>query len=368
MTHANWHTPVVGTAKVEVVTPALVIDAAVMESNLQAMSDFVGSHDVDLRPHFKTHKCVQIARRQLELGAIGITCAKLSEAEVLLEAGIDNILIANQIVSPPKLERLAHLAAGGHVIVAIDDAGNLNALSTAAQRAGSTVHVLIEIDVGLHRCGVATAASALALAKHACDLPGVELAGVMGYEGHTVFEVDRSKRKHEVQRSMQKLVAVAEYLRQHDIVVEIVSAGGTGTYDITGQYPGVTEIQAGSYPLMDTKYRELGLPFQPALTLLTTVISVSPPNRAIVDAGMKSLSSDNGLPRIVSPAGVDILALHEEHGILELLPDAEVDVGTHIELVPSHVCTTVNLHDNYIVVSNGVVEDIWPIVGRGRSW
>ena len=364
----EWWRPAVGTKKSAIITPALVIDEPTMDSNLRRMSESMATRPAGLCPHFKTHKCIEIARRQLELGAVGITCAKLGEAEVLVEAGIDNILIANEVVTPAKLRHLAELASQSRLIVAVDNLANVRALSDATRRAGSTLQILVEVDVGLHRCGVSSPEAALDLATLIDKMPGLELVGVMGYEGQTVFEVDDDKRRRNVTHSMQRLVAVADHLRQYDLAVDIVSAGGTGTFDMTGSYPGVTEIQAGSYPFMDTKYSRLDLPFQVALTLLTTVISLPEPGRAVVDAGMKSLSTDNGLPQVVSPSGVRLLALHEEHGILEVTaPDQQLGIGTIVEIAPSHVCTTVNLHDEYIVVSEDTVKDVWSIVGRGKS-
>ena len=357
--------PTPGTLKFALPTPCLLIDLPLLEANLDGMAAFYRGRAAKLRPHYKTHKCPQIARMQIELGAIGITCAKLGEAETLVEAGITGILIANEVVDARKIERLAELAAKAEMTVAVDQAENLIQLSPAAVQVGSTINILVEVDVGLHRCGVRTMEQALELASLASRLPGMHFSGVMGYEGHTVFELDRERRAENVNQAMGKLTGTAELLRSNGLEVEIVSAGGTGTFDLTGDFPGVTEIQAGSYPFMDAKYRQLGLPFQPALSLLATVISTPEPGLAIIDAGLKAITTDNGLPEVIAPAGVRLLRLNEEHGILQVEAGAELRVGERVELLPSHVCTTVNLHDWYYVLRDGVLLDAWRIAGRG---
>jgi len=190
----------------------------------------------------------------------------------------------------------------------------------------------------------------------------------MGYEGHTVTELDPARRRANVVQAMDALTGTADLIRSAGIPVEIVSAGGTGTYDMTGSFPGITEVQAGSYVFMDSSYRQLGLPFNTALTLMATVISRPSPTRAVIDAGMKVLSTDHGLPELISPAGARLMALHEEHGVLEFDPaQDDVKVGEQVEIIPSHACTTVNLHDFYYVLRDGLLEAIWDIAGRGKS-
>jgi D-serine deaminase-like pyridoxal phosphate-dependent protein len=369
VTSIPWNTPDPGALKSRIPTPALLIDLEAMEHNLARMADFFRHQTSRLRPHFKTHKCPILAHKQIQAGAIGITCAKLSEAEVLVETGISSLLIANQVVDPAKIARLAQLASQCQLIVAVDDAANLRQISEITSRLGSVIEVVIEIDVGLGRSGVQPGEAALPLAQLASGLPGVHFAGLLGYEGHTVFEIDLERRRQNVESAMTGLVKTADLLRQAGLRVEIVSAGGTGTAFLTGAYPGVTEVEAGSYIFMDAKYHKLGLPFRRALTLLATVVSVPHSRRAIIDAGMKSLTTDNGLPEIVSPANLRLLRLSEEHGTLEVDPtQSPIHVGDRVELVPSHVCTTVNLHDQYIVMRGEVVEDVWPISARGKAY
>lgn len=357
-----------GIEKNQIDTPALLIDIDAMEFNIITMANFFQKTQTKLRPHFKTHKTPILAHKQLEAGAIGVTCAKVGEAEVLVDAGIRDILIANQIVGAVKIARLASLAQQARITVAVDNKENIRELSAVAQRFGSLIYVVVEIDVGLGRCGVPPGEGALVLARYISDMPGLVFVGVLGYEGHAVFLTERKARQEAVDQAMSKLVSTADLIRQAGFKVEIVSAGGTGTYDITGRYPGITEIEAGSYIFMDTRYRGLGLPFRCALNLLATVISTPSQQRAIIDAGKKVLTEEHGLPEIAAPAGARLIKLSEEHGILEVNPDQlELKVGDKVEIIPSHVCTTVNLHDVFYAIRKNQVMAIWPISGRGKS-
>ena len=364
----NIYSPPNGTPKNQLPTPALNIDLQALEYNLATMGGFFQSRKTKLRPHFKTHKCPEIAHRQMTYGAIGITCAKLGEADVLVNAGIPSVLIANQVIDPEKIKHLAGLARDCQLIVAVDQSDNLNRISKAAIEMGSTVHVVIEIDVGLGRAGVQPGVEALSLAKEASRLPGVHFSGVLGYEGFTMFEVDRDKRREKAHTAMEALVGTSELIQRAGIPVDVVSAGGTGTFDITGDFNGVTEVEAGSYVFMDTRYNQLGLPFKQALTLSAMVTSGRNPGRFIIDAGMKSLTTDNGMPEILTPGGLILQKLNEEHGIVGIREEGtQVQVGSRLEIIPSHVCTTVNLHDRYNVTREDKLVDIWEISGRGKS-
>jgi D-serine deaminase-like pyridoxal phosphate-dependent protein len=356
----------IGREKHCIETPALLIDVDRMEQNIDFMAKALNTSSVNLRPHFKTHKSPIIAHKQLLAGAIGITCAKLSEAEVLIESGIQDILIANQIVQHTKIVRLANLAKHSRIIVAADSIDNLILLSKAAQEAGSVIRVLLEIDVGLGRCGVRTHKSLMELVEKIQELKGLHFSGMLGYEGQAVLIADRKERQIAARQAMSLLVQAVNFVRAKGIDVEIVSAGGTGTFDITGNCPGITEIEAGSYIFLDTQYQKLDIPFHPALTLLTTIIHVSGSGHAVMDAGMKCLSTDNGLPSIFKSTGINLVELNEEHGILCCSKDKKLCVGDQIELIPSHVCTTVNLHDYYFAIRGDKVEGIWPIAGRGK--
>jgi D-serine deaminase-like pyridoxal phosphate-dependent protein len=355
----------IGQSKWHLDTPALCLDIAALEQNIQRMSAFLATRPAKLRPHSKTHKSPAIAWLQLRAGAIGITCAKLGEAEVMARAGIRDLLIANQIVGADKIARLVSLAAYTDVMVAVDDPTNAAVLSTAASAKGVKLRVLIEVNVGMNRCGVEPGAPALALARQILSLPGLRFDGLMGYEGHTVMITDLAERTTAAHEAMHKLVATRDLLMQNGIEVNIVSGGGSGTYAITGEYPGLTEIQAGSYATMDARYREVGLDFQLALSVVAQVISVPTLGDAIIDAGLKTLTTEFGLPCVLHPAGWRVLSLSEEHGHLIREGGAPLQVGDRVELLPSHGCTTINLHDTYHVTRNDLVEALWPVAGRG---
>jgi D-serine deaminase-like pyridoxal phosphate-dependent protein len=351
--------------KSDIDTPALLIDIDKMERNIQKMADFFDKHAANLRPHTKTHKCPVLAHKQLRAGAQGITCAKLGEAEVMAEAGVNDILIANQIVGEQKITRLANLARHCDIMVAVESAENAADLSNAAQAVGSTIRVLIEVDVGMHRCGVKSVEEALSLAQIILNNPGLQFEGIMGYEGHMVMVPDFEDRERGCTDSMQVLISTKEILEQNGIEVKIVSAGGTGTYNIAGAYPGITEIQAGSYIVMDAKYYSVLQDFECALTLLTTVTSRPDKESAILDAGMKAMTFEFGMPEMADLKGAGISFLSEEHGHL-YLEDADPKVGQKVELIPSHGCTTINLHDHYYACRGERVEAVWPIAGRGK--
>jgi len=302
----------------EIDTPALCLDIEVVEANIQRMADYFSDRSVRLRPHSKTHKSPTLAHMQLEAGAIGITCAKLGEAEVMAAAGVKDILIANQIVGSSKIARLVNLAAHTEVMVAVDDARNVADLDAAARTKGVRLRTLIEVDIGMQRCGVAPGQPVLELAKRIVAAPGLRFEGLMGYEGHTIFTEDIEERREKTQASLKLLTDSADLLRRQGIPVSIVSSGGTGTYFITGVYPGITELQVGSYITMDGQYRDLpGVDFDCGLTLRATVISTRGDDLAITDAGMKALTHDFGLPVVTDPPGWQLTYLAEEHGFLK---------------------------------------------------
>jgi D-serine deaminase-like pyridoxal phosphate-dependent protein len=353
--------------KKDITTPALLLDLDKLEYNIGKMAFFFSETSANVRPMFKTHKLVPIALHQLEAGADGITCAKLSEAEALVEGGVMDILIANQVVGEDKLTRLMALQKKADVKVAVDDPVHISALSAAATAAGVLQGVLIEVNVGLPRCGVAPE-KAVTLAELVDKSPGLLLRGIMGYEGHLVLLDDEDRRVPETKKSMTLLVSAAKSIRDCGLTCDIVSAGGTGTYNVTGAFPGITEVQAGSYVMMDTKYDKLGLGFEKAVTILSTVQSTALDGWAIIDAGVKVMTNDFGLPDLIGVADTKLVLLSEEHG--HLYADGkkpDLSVGDKVELYPSHICTTVNLHDRIYALRNDRVEEIWPITGRGCS-
>jgi D-serine deaminase-like pyridoxal phosphate-dependent protein len=347
-------------------TPALIVDVAVLDRNIRRMAQFFAAGPCRLRPHVKAHKTPEIARRQLAAGSCsGLTCATVDEAEAVAHLGAD-LLIANEIVDPRKGDRVARLAGDHPVAVAVDSTAGLDALSTAARRAGVTIGVVVDLDVGQRRCGVVPGQDALTLAHQAAKAVGLELRGVMGYEGHVQAIRDRGERETRAGEAMRKLVATAELLLRAGLRCDLVSGGGTGTFDISGRIPGVTEIQAGSYALMDTDYRDTGVPFEQAFWLLGTVISRSS-DRCVVDAGHKSMTKDHGHPSIHGMEGAVITALNDEHAVIELPPGSAVAIGDRIRLIPSHTDPTVNLHDAFYAVEGDQVVDQWPIA-RGYRY
>ncbi len=351
----------------EIDTPALVVDLERMERNIAAMARFFASRPAKLRPHFKTPKCAEVVRRQLEAGAIGVTCAKLGEAEALAAAGVrTSVLIANQLVGSAKLARLVALAKElPELIVAVDSTAQIDALDAALAGSGVRVGALIEADIGMHRCGTDTPEETVALARRIANSRAA-YRGIMGYEGHAVLVPDPGKRKELAETALAQLAAHVAALRGSGLAPEIVSAGGTGTFELTGSADFVTEIQAGSYVFMDGRYRDVRSDFDTALTLHTTVLRRRG-RLVITDAGVKSLSSDFGLPH-----GADlplrVVGLSEEHGhvLIDEGADLPLAPGDRIRLLPSHGDTTINLHDRYYACRGDGIEAVWSIVGRGR--
>ncbi|MDD5082326.1 MAG: DSD1 family PLP-dependent enzyme [Dehalococcoidales bacterium] len=359
--------PPIGIPKIEIDTPALLIDLTVMERNIARMAAYFRVVKAKLRPHTKTHKLPLLAHQQIAAGAIGVCCAKLGEAEVMVNGGIRDILIANQVIGRQKIARLVSLAHHSDIMVAVDNPDNVANLSAAAQVGGVTLRVLVEVNVGMNRCGVEPGEPALVLARKVMAAPGLKFAGLMGYEGHLVFVTDYQERAARTKTAMRLLTDTVKLVESAGIPVEIVSAGGTGTYNITAEIPGITEVQAGSYIFMDGRYRNILPDFDCALTLLTTVISRPGADRAVIDAGRKAITDEFGPPTVIGISGAKLVNLSEEHGTLVLEGDArQLEVGDKIELLPSHGDTTINIHSHYFAIRNGSLEAIWEIAGRGK--
>ncbi len=351
----------------EIPTPALVVDVEAMQRNIDRMARFFAEGGCKLRPHFKAHKTPEIARRQLAAGSCtGLTCATIGEAEVVAAEGLTNdVLIANEIAGPGKAARAAALAQRIDLTVAVDSEYGLRDLETAARAAGSNVGVLVDINVGLPRCGIAPGSDALALAQQVDASDAVTLRGLMGYEGHVVGIEDRGEREARAAKAMSRLLETAQLLRDNGLPCEIVSAGGTGTFDITGRMEGVTEIQAGSYALMDTAYAKLDIPFEQAFSVLGTMLSRPRPDQCAADNGHKACSQDHGNPDVKGIEGARVLFLSDEHATISLPESSTLAVGDSIELWPSHIDPTINLHDVMYAVENGEVTGVWPIAARG---
>jgi D-serine deaminase-like pyridoxal phosphate-dependent protein len=349
----------------DIPTPALVVDVAALDRNIRRMAAFFSTGPCRLRPHFKAHKTPEIARRQLAADACtGLTCATVAEAEVAASL-CSSLLLANEPVGPGKCDRLAALASACEVIVAVDSAAGLEEIAAAARRAGVMVGVLVDVNVGQMRCGVAPGEEAVRLAQRAAATPGVALRGLMGYEGHLVALADRAEREARARAAMEALVATARLLRAAGLPCDVVSAGGTGTYDISGRIEGITEIQAGSYVLMDSDYGRLDVPFEQAFWVLGTVISRPDPRRCVADCGHKAVTKDHGLPTVRGVAGAVVTALNDEHATVALPAESAMQVGDRIYLRPSHTDPTINLHDVLYAIEGDRVVDVWPIAARG---
>jgi D-serine deaminase-like pyridoxal phosphate-dependent protein len=351
----------------DVPTPALLVDVAAMERNIQRMAQFYAGSGCQLRPHFKAHKTPAIARRQLAAGSCtGLTCQTVGEAEVVARERLTNdVLISNEVLGPGKAERLAALAKQVDVTVAVDSDAGLADIAAAATAGGVEIAVLVDVNVGLPRCGIAPGEPALALARAVESTAGVRLRGLMGYEGHVVGLPDRGEREGRAAKAMDRLLSSVRLVREAGLSCEVVSAGGTGTYDITGRMEGITEIQAGSYVLMDTEYAKLGLPFEQALSVLGTVVSRPKPELCAADCGHKSCTFDHGNPSVKGIEGASVVFLSDEHATVALPPDSPIAPGDRIELWPSHIDPTINLHDVIYAIDGDEVIEVWPVVARG---
>jgi D-serine deaminase-like pyridoxal phosphate-dependent protein len=348
-------------------TPALLLDADALSANLQQMASFFVQRHSKLRPHFKSHKCTTIAKLQMQAGAVGITCAKLGEAEVLADAGITNILIANQIVGPLKIRRLIELRRRADPMVAVDSAENVKMLSASASAAGVNLGVLVEVDVGMGRCGVAPGQPALELANLVASSPGLRFEGLQGYEGHCVDLRDETERIAQTRKSLNSLVETRWLIERSGLRVNLVSGGGTGTYDLTGNCEGVDEVQAGSYAAMDWWYSDIRPEFKQAMSILATVISRPKPDLVIIDVGRKGVGAEWGAPRVKGLPGAEVTShSSEEHMKISVPANSLLNIGDRLEIIPSHGCTTSNLYSEFVAHKNGSLLGRWPIEGQGK--
>jgi D-serine deaminase-like pyridoxal phosphate-dependent protein len=316
-----------------------------------------------IRPHIKVHKSAELAARQVAAGAIGLSMATVWEAVALAWAGLDNLFVVNMISHPEKIRVLAELARSHHVIVAVDEVQNASKLDAAANKAGSKLGVMIEVDTGMDRAGVDAEDEAIALAKEVSSLSHLTLEGITGYEGHCSLEFDPELLVVKHRAAMDMFLQIADRMESLGIPCPIRSAGGTVSWNLTAGWPGITEIQAGTYVLMDN-FHGTRVPggFEHALTVATTVVS-RPPNRLIVDAGNKSVGIGGG-PSIVD-SDLEPFRFDEEHGIFVADSSVDLPVGSWLRLVPGYAPATVNMYDNYYVVTEDKVVDVWPVFPRG---
>jgi D-serine deaminase-like pyridoxal phosphate-dependent protein len=363
----------------EVDTPALIIDMDLAEKNIQTMHDFLAPKKCKLRAHTKIHKSPFLAYKEIAGGSSGITCAKLGEAEVMAQAGISDILIANEIVGKFKAQRLANLAKYCDVKVAVDDLGNARDISSAASTAGSEVGLVVDVNMSgggtsgekkldgvLNRCGVPTAKAGADLAVEITKLPNVRLRGVMGYEGGLVENPDAEESKAITRQALERLVSTKDAVEDRGIEVGLVSCGSSTSYKVAADTPGITEIQAGSYILMDTYHHRYSPEFDYALWVEAQVISLPKPDRAILDAGGNAISGDAGLPQLrIKRDDMKIVELNAEHIHVETT-GAILAREDRLQIVPSNIDTTTCLHDNYFVTRKGEVEMLVPVAARGK--
>lgn len=364
----------------EVDTPALLVDLDAMERNLDRMQAMANAVGIALRPHAKTHKSPVVARAQIDRGAKGICCAKLGEAEVMVAAGIPDILVTTPVIGPAKLRRLVaaqRLATetGVRLSIVVDDEAHIEAIETAMRAADLTQSLVVEVDVGSGRTGVEPGPRAGELAVRIARSNALSFRGLQGYNGKIVLKPDPAERRAGAAETIELLRRSADGVRAHGLDIEILTGGGTGSSLSHFALGGIDEVQAGTYVFMDTAYAgitwdETGAapPFENALEVLATVVSRPKPEMATIDMGLKSASVDMGLPSVVGIASASFRFGGEEHGIVTVEDPAERPaIGDQVRIRPSHGDTTINLYDRYVCHRRGVVEAVWAIEGRGRS-
>jgi 3-hydroxy-D-aspartate aldolase len=366
----------IGMDEAEIQTPCLVVDLDALEYNIKAMRDFCAKMGVRHRIHGKMHKSVDIAKLQHEMGdASGVCCQKVSEAEVFARGGIKDVLVSNQVRDPAKIDRLARLPKlGARTIVCVDDIANVADLSAAAQKHGTTIECLVEIDCGAGRCGVAAGRPVVDLAKAIEAAPGLKFAGLQAYQGAMQHMKSYEDRKAKIDIAVEMVRRSIDMLRAERLECDIVGGGGTGSYYFEGNSGVYNELQCGSYAFMDADYGrihdEAGQPiseFKNALFILTSVMSHAKADKAVCDAGLKAQSVDSGLPFVFGRSDVEYIKCSDEHGVIAD-PDGVLAINEKLKLVPGHCDPTCNVHDWYVGVRNGKVEALWPVSARGKAY
>jgi D-serine deaminase-like pyridoxal phosphate-dependent protein len=357
-------------------TPVLVIELEAMEANIAAMAAFARQHGKNLRPHSKTHKSPQIAQRQIAAGALGVCCAKLGEAETMVDHAIKGVLITSPVVTPQGIERLIALnqrATG--LMQTADNPANVAALEAAAAEAGTILHLVVDIDPGMHRTGVSDDAQVVKLARQIADAKHLRFAGVQFYSGRLQHIEDFAERRATIERETARLKRLVEELRAAGLDPPIVSGAGTGSHAIDGGLDVFTELQCGSYIFMDVQYAAVDLrgdrqqPFRQSLFVDTTIISANTAGMATADAGLKAFSTDGPMPVIAkgAPEGSSYRFFGDEYGAVTLPPGTALKIGAWLSCQPPHCDPTVNLYDAYHIVQGDTLVDIWPIPARGLS-
>ena len=372
---APSYLPAIGTPLAEVETPALIVDLDAFETNLRLMQESISGFAGQLRPHAKTHKCPTIALRQMALGAVGVCCQKVSEAESLADGGVPDVLISNEVVGAGKIARVAALAQRVRLSICVDDASQVTALEEAMAIAGDeTLDVLVEIEVGGNRCGVAPGPAAVKLAELIGDSQRLRFAGLQAYHGSAQHRRTVEERRDSIRSAADLAAHTRDLLSAAGIACPKITGGGTGTYLFEAASSVYSELQAGSYVFMDADYaaNEWAAsgqpPFQHSLFVWTTVMSRTPGVRAVVDAGLKSSSVDSGLPKLADETPAAYVSASDEHGVIALNGAPDYPLGDKLKLIPGHCDPTVNMHNHFVCVRNGQVEEIWPIAARGCAW
>ncbi len=366
----------IGMSLDEVDTPALIVDLDAFERNLRRLADRIAGTGVRLRAHAKTHKCPVIALKQIELGAVGVCCQKVSEAEAMVYGGVKDVLVTNEIVGRQKLRRLVGLAGMAKIAVCADDPAQLAGFEEAAREAGTTLPVYVEVNMGGNRCGVEPGEPALDLARRIADLPHLAFAGLQAYHGSAQHLRSWEERRQAIAGAADKAARTRDLLAANGIVCDQITGAGTGTFEFEAASGVYTELQCGSYIFMDADYgRNLdrdGAPtraFEPSLFVWATVMSRPAAERAIVDAGLKALSFDSGPPTVWDEPAAIYERASDEHGRLGIsAPTNRLNLGDKVRLVPGHCDPTVNLYDWYVGVRGDRVEALWPITARGAVY
>jgi len=358
----------IGLAVSELDTPALLIDLELLQHNIDRMAGHLRDRGVAWRPHAKAFKCPAIAHILRRAGAIGVTVAKVSEAEVMVDGGIEDILIAHLVVGPSKVARLAALQRRADVKVTVDHPDHVDPLGRAALAAGVTIGVLVDVDLGMKRTGVATAGAALELARHVSANPGLRFDGLMGYEGHTLMIADPAEKRAAVAAALAKLLHARDVAAAAGLECRIISAGGSGSYQYTADIPGITEIQAGGGIFACQYYTKICqvTGHRPALTLLATVVSRPAPERAILDIGQKSISQHQTPPILRDYPDCQVTGLSAEHATIAVNPRNLLQIGEKVHVIPGYSDFTFVLHDRVLGFRQGLVAAAWDLLGRGR--
>jgi 3-hydroxy-D-aspartate aldolase len=360
-------------------TPALVLDLGALDANIASLAAHARAHGYAVRPVAKVHKSLEIARRQVAAGGLGVCCATLAECEVMADGGIPGVMLFTSVVTAPKLERLAALNARAEgLLVVADDPGNVAQLAEAGRRSGRPLQVLVDVEVGGRRTGLADSGRIIALARSVADADGLEYAGLQGYVGDHQNMPDYDARRARSHALLQPLAEAVEQLCDAGLAPRIVSGGGTGTHDFDHELGVLSELQPGTYALMDVNYRDAALrrdephPFAPALSVRTTVISAAQPGFVITDAGVKELDAIFGIehPAILrgAPAGATYSLVGDDMGRIEFAAAADaLAVGDVVEVMPPHCYQTLVLYSHFHVVEGDRLVDIWPVSARA-SW